>query len=541
MKKKNTHDASLRAVIYARYSSESQREESIEGQLRECYAFARKNDISVVGEYIDRAFSAKTDKRPDFQKMIKDSAKRNFDLVIVWKLDRFARNRYDSANYKAVLKRNGVKVMSATESISEGSEGILLESVLEGMAEYYSADLSEKVIRGHTENALKCKYNGGTLPVGYTTDKEQNYHIDPVTASFVLEAFQNYDEGMTMSEIAAILNQHEVKNTRGGRMSIDNVARLLKNRRYTGEYIYRDIVVPDGIPAIVPKELFDRVQEKIAKNKKAPARHKAEDDYILTTKLFCGECKSLMVGESGTSATKQVYHYYKCVSAKKHTGCHMKPIRKAWIEDLVIHHIKEALHDDKLIEDIVQMFLEFQQKENTVLPYLEHELAEAEKAINNMLNAIEQGIITPMTKKRLDALEEKHRDIETEIIKEKMKRPQLSAQQIRFWFERMREYDITVLEQRKRLIDTFVNAIFIYNDRIIFTFNYKSDSKTVLFSELNSSDITSGVRPVRRFITNLRIFFILRAFSGFGVSAPPRKRPLFFCQKSAQNRVRPHV
>ena len=183
-KKKMNNDGSMRAVIYARYSSESQREESIEGQLRECYAFARKNDISVVGEYIDRAFSAKTDKRPDFQKMIKDSAKRNFDLVIVWKLDRFARNRYDSANYKAVLKRNGVKVMSATESISEGSEGILLESVLEGMAEYYSADLSEKVIRGHTENALKCKYNGGTLPIGYTTDKEQNYHIDPLTAPF---------------------------------------------------------------------------------------------------------------------------------------------------------------------------------------------------------------------------------------------------------------------------------------------------------------------------------------------------------------------
>ena len=321
-KKKITAGSSLRAVIYARYSSESQREESIEGQLRECYAFARKNDISVIGEYIDRAFSAKTDRRPDFQRMIKDSAKRHFDLVIVWKLDRFARNRYDSANYKAVLKRNGVKVMSATESISEGSEGILLESVLEGMAEYYSADLSEKVIRGHTENALKCKYNGGTLPIGYTTDKEQNYHIDPLTAPFVLEAYQNYDEGMTMSEIAVILNQKELKNTRGGRISIENVASLLKNRRYTGEYIYRDIVVPDGIPAIVPKDLFDRVQEKIAKNKKAPARHKAEDDYILTTKLFCGECKSLMVGESGTSCTKQVYHYYKCVSAKKHTGCH---------------------------------------------------------------------------------------------------------------------------------------------------------------------------------------------------------------------------
>ena len=511
-KKKIIANASLRAVIYARYSSESQREESIEGQLRECYAFARKNDISVIGEYIDRAFSAKTDRRPDFQRMIKDSAKRHFDLVIVWKLDRFARNRYDSANYKAVLKRNGVKVMSATESISEGSEGILLESVLEGMAEYYSADLSEKVIRGHTENALKCKYNGGTLPIGYTTDKEQNYHIDPLTAPFVLEAYQNYDEGMTMSEIAVILNQKEVKNTRGGRISIENVASLLKNRRYTGEYIYRDIVVPDGIPAIVPKDLFDRVQEKIAKNKKAPARHKAEDDYILTTKLFCGECKSLMVGESGTSCTKQVYHYYKCVSAKKHTGCHMKPIRKDWIENLVIKQISEFLHDDKLIEDIVHMFMEFQKKENTVIPHLEHELAEVDKAINNMLAAIEQGIINSFTKKRLDELESKHRDIETEIIKEKMKRPQLTAEQVRFWFERMREYDITVLEQRKRLVDTFVNAIFVYNDRIIFTFNYKKDAKTVLFSDLKSSDITNGPRPKSEVRLNLRFSFVFSCF-----------------------------
>ena len=262
-------DTSLRAVIYARYSSESQREESIEGQLRECYAFARKNDISIVGEYIDRAFSAKTDRRPDFQKMIKDSAKKTFNLIIVWKLDRFARNRYDSAFYKAGLKKNGVKVISATESISEGSEGILLESVLEGMAEYYSADLSEKVIRGHTENALKCKYNGGTLPLGYMTDKDQNYHIDPLTAPFVIEAFRNYDEGMTMSEIAAILNQHEIKNSRDGQMSLNNVANMLKNRRYTGEYRYRDIVIPDGIPQIIPTELFDRVQEKIEKNKKA--------------------------------------------------------------------------------------------------------------------------------------------------------------------------------------------------------------------------------------------------------------------------------
>ena len=299
--KRVNDDGSMKAVIYARYSSENQREESIDGQIRECYAFARKNNISVVAEYIDRAFSAKTDRRPDFQRMIKDSAKKNFNLVLVWKLDRFARNRYDSANYKATLKRNGVKVMSVTESISEGSEGILLESVLEGMAEYYSAELSEKVMRGHHENALKCRYNGGTLPIGFSVDKDQNYHVDPITSPYIVEAFTMYDEGRTMKEIVAVLNQHGLKNQRGGELNLNSVSRLLQNRFYIGEYKYREVLVPDGIPAIIPKDLFDRVQEKLAKNKKAPARHKAEDDYLLTTKLFCGDCQSLMFGERSKS------------------------------------------------------------------------------------------------------------------------------------------------------------------------------------------------------------------------------------------------
>lgn len=122
----------MTGVIYARYSSDNQREESIEGQLRECQAFAKKNDITLLEPYIDRALSAKTDNRPNFLKMIKDSAAKKFDVVIVWKLDRFSRNRFDSAHYKNILRKNGIRVISATESISEGAEGILLESMLEG-------------------------------------------------------------------------------------------------------------------------------------------------------------------------------------------------------------------------------------------------------------------------------------------------------------------------------------------------------------------------------------------------------------------------
>lgn len=180
----------MNSVIYARYSSDNQREESIEGQLRECKVFAEKNGIQIVGTYIDRAFSARTDNRPDFQKMIKDSASKKFDVIIVWKLDRFARDRYDSAHYKALLRKNGVKVVSATEKISDGSEGILMEAVLEGMAEYYSAELSEKVVRGLTENALKCKFNGGCIPLGYTIDSEHHFQINPLTAPAVLDAFK---------------------------------------------------------------------------------------------------------------------------------------------------------------------------------------------------------------------------------------------------------------------------------------------------------------------------------------------------------------
>ena len=221
----------MKAVIYARYSSDNQREESIEGQIRECTAFAEKHGITVLRHYIDRAYSAKTDNRPEFQHMVKDSSKRLFDMVIVWKLDRFARNRFDSARYKAVLNKNGAKVVSATEAISEGAEGIILESMLEGYAEYYSADLSQKVIRGRTENALKCKYNGGTPTFGYVIDKDMQYQLDPRTAPVVLEIFTRYDQGATMKEIMEEMRQKGVTTVRGKKIDLNFMARLLKNRK----------------------------------------------------------------------------------------------------------------------------------------------------------------------------------------------------------------------------------------------------------------------------------------------------------------------
>ena len=472
----------MKAVIYARYSSDSQREESIEGQLRECTAFAEKNGITVLRHYIDRAFSARTDNRPEFQNMIKDSGKKLFDMIIVWKLDRFARNRYDSARYKAALKKNGVKVVSATEIISEGAEGIILESVLEGYAEYYSADLSEKVVRGMTENALKCKYNGGTTPMGYVIDADQYFQIDPLTAPFVLEAFKRYDEGATMTQIRDWLNAQGVKNSRGQAITYNNIQRLLNNRRYIGEYSYRSIVVPDGIPMIVPKELFDRVQEKLEKNKKAPARHKAEDDYLLTTKLFCGYCGAYLCGESGTSRTGLVHHYYKCVSVKKkRTECHKKPVRKDWIEDLVVRETMKMLMDDAATEAIVSKLMELQDRENVNLPLYERQLRETETAINNLLNAIQQGILTKSTKARLEELEAVRDDLENRIACEKLAKPRISPEFMTFWLHRFRKLDVKQKSHRKMLIDAFINAIFLYDDKMVITFNYKEGTETITF------------------------------------------------------------
>ena len=492
----------MTAVIYARYSSDNQREESIEGQIRECTAYAEKNGITIVKHYIDRAISAKTDNRPEFQQMIKDSDKKLFDIVLVWKLDRFARNRYDSARYKTQLKKNGVKLMSATEIISEGPEGIILESVLEGYAEYYSADLAEKVVRGQTENILKGRCNGGRGTFGYTLDSERKFHIDPLASPFVLESFRKYRDGLTMKEIRDWLNENGIKNPVGGAFTYNSVEHMLKNRRYIGELKFRDVVVPDAIPPIVPLELFEDVQEKIAKNKKAPARRKAEDDYLLTTKLHCGYCGALMFGESGTSRTGEVHRYYKCATAKKHKGCKKKTVRKQWLEDLVVNQTMQLVRDDAAMESIIAKVMELQDRENTNLPLYEKQLRDAESGIQNMLNAIQAGILTSSTKERLEQLEETKRELEARIAEEKLAKPKVTEEFIRFWLLRFRKLDMSLKDQRQALVDTFINAIYLYDDKVLITFNYKEGTQTITFAEAaqaaskgNGSDLDCFTAP----------------------------------------------
>ena len=489
----------MTAVIYARYSTDSQREESIEGQIRECTAYAEKNGFTVVKHFIDRAISAKTDNRPQFQQMIKDSERGIFDIIIVWKLDRFARNRYDSARYKTQLKRNGVKLVSATEVISAGPEGIILESVLEGYAEYYSADLSEKVVRGMTENALKGIYNGGTIPFGYMIDETRHYQPDPLLAPYVEQTFQKYVDGATRTDLRDWLKAHTIKNSMGGEMSYNTIQRMLSNRRYIGELRLRDVVQPNAIPALVSEDLFNKVQEKLAKNKKAPARHKAEESYLLTTKLYCGKCGALMFGESGVSHTGKMYTYYKCAAAKKKKTCDKKAVRKQWLEDLVVNETMKLVEDDASMNAIIAKVMELQNQESTDLPIYEKQLKETEVGITNMLNAIQMGILTSSTKERLEALEEQRKELQARIAEERLAKPKMKEEFVRFWLLRFRKLDMTQPEQRQALVDTFINAIYLYDDKVLITFNYKEGTETVAFGEAvkaeKSSDMSARGAP----------------------------------------------
>ena len=506
----------MTAVIYARYSSDNQREESIEGQIRECTAYAEKNGITVIKHYIDRAFSAKTDNRPEFQQMIKDSEKRLFDIVLVWKLDRFARNRYDSAHYEYQLERNHVKLVSATEPISDGPAGIMVKSMLTGMAEYYSAELSEKVVRGMTENVLKGKYNGGTIPIGYTVDEEKFFQIDPLKAPFVVEAFQRYNDGATMKELMNWLNDSGVTTNRNQKFTYNSVQTLLTNKRYIGENHFKDIVMPDSIPVIIEKELFDSVQDKIVKNRRAPARHKAEDDYLLTTKLFCGMCGAMMFGECGTSRNKNVHHYYKCANAKRTKTCKKKTVRKEWLEDLVVNETMKMIRDDDCIRSIVDAVMILQEQENTVLPLLEKQMKDIERGIENLLNAIQEGILTSSTKGRLEKLEAQQKELEIRIAEEKLAKPKVSADFVKFWLTNFRKLDPNVKSHRETLINTFVNAVYLYDEKVLITFNYKDGTKTITFDEIaaknapggNGSDVGCFAPPKKHEILRLVLFLL---------------------------------
>ena len=490
----------MKGVIYARYSSDNQREESIEGQLRENKAFAEKNGIEIIETYIDRAFSAKTDNRPEFQRMIKESARKSYDVVIVWKLDRFARNRTDSAMYKAILRKNGKKVISATEAISEGADGIILEAVLEGMAEYYSADLSEKIKRGMTENALKCKNNGCIIPFGYKINEERRYEVVEELIPTVQDIFQRFARGERIKTILDRLNDAGLKTTRGMPFTYNSIHSMLRNRLYIGEYHYADISIPDGAPRIISDELFEAVAKRIETNKRRPAASKAREKYILSGKLFCGQCMSMMDGESCNKKSGVIYRYYKCHSAKKGRGCHKKPVRKEWIETLVVERLLNELLKDGVINRLVEEQYALLNKEDGMLPSLRAQLDDVRKRIKNIIRAIEEGRAAKSVTERLFELEEEESKLMESIAAKEAPAPTISKETMFAILNRVRSLDMTLEENREWLVDCFIKCIILYDDRIVITTGVSDEEIEIPTKEdaeavIASSDLVNTAPP----------------------------------------------
>lgn len=488
----------MNVVIYARFSSHSQTEQSIEGQLKACYEYAQKNNFTVIGEYIDRAMTGTNDNRPDFLKMIEDSGKKTFQGVLVYQLDRFARNRYDSATYKAKLKKNGVRVFSARENISDDASGILVEGLLESMAEYYSAELSQKIRRGMDINAQKCLCTGGNVALGFRVDETKHFQIDEDAAPVVREIFEMYASGKTVNEIILMMNARQVRTSRGSEFNKNSLRKMLKNKRYIGVYTYKDIEIPDGVPRIIDDELFYKVQGIMDKNRKAPARARAKEEYLLTTKLFCGHCKEMMTGFSGTSHTAAKHRYYICNGRKKKL-CDKKTVRKEFIEKLVVNACMELLtpeNIDRIARETVALCE--REQDNANLKRLSKLLRENEKKKKNLLSAIMECDIDVVRKtlyEQIAVLESEKEKLEFEITLEEAAQVRLTIPEVKFFLNALRKGNPDSLKHQKTLIAVFVNAIYLYDDKITLIFNSGDKAVTVDAELLNELERKADATP----------------------------------------------
>lgn len=453
------------AVIYARYSSDSQSEQSIEGQLRVCEQYAKNNNFVILNTYIDRAMTGTNDNRPDFQQMIKDSANKEWQYVIVYKLDRFSRNKYETAKNKKILKDNGVKLLSAMENIPDTPEGIILESLLEGMAEYYSAELAQKVKRGMNETRLKGNFTGGNIIYGYYVENHK-VKVNEEQAEVVRFIYKQYSIGTYVKDIISELTEKRIFN-KGKSFAKNTIYNILKNEKYSGIYRFNGEIFENIYPAIVPSEIYDKVRQKINLNKYG--KRSTEVVYLLRHKLKCGYCGMPISAECGTASNGTKRHYYKCLGRKRKNGCKKSMVRKEVFENFIVDNIIKILSSSKYINIIIDGIMKAQETQsngNSILNPLLKDKKQAENTLSNIMKAVEQGVVNNTTNKRMKDLENQIEDLERQILIEK------SRTILKLSKEDIKEYYIQALQlEHKLLIDYLIQEIKVFEDKIEITFN----------------------------------------------------------------------
>ena len=488
-------DSIKRAVAYARFSSEMQREESIDAQLRAIREYSERNNITLVGTYIDRAKSATSDQRPEFQRMISDAATGQFDAVIVHKLDRFARNRYDSANYKYRLKRYNVQLLSVTENIDGSPESIVLESVLEGMAEYYSRNLAREVEKGKKENARQGRHIGGIPPLGYDVDPHtRKLVINEQEAQAVRMIFSMFVEEKGYTEIRNALNSRGLTTKRGQMFGKNSIHEIVRNEKYTGVYIYNKtaaksidgkmnrhrskdedeiIRVEGAVPAIISTELFEQAQELLKHRQHKGARFKARETYLLSGKIVCGECGAAFAGNHRKAyANHPEYTSYRCTRKNNAVVCRNKEVNRDEVESLVLRTLADKVFDERLVERLEAEYRDYivERDKDTAseMALLAQSIKDFDRQINNIVTVMAQTGSAALAKK-LKELERLREKSHFEFSKLEMQQSEktLSGEQFMKTFRMAKSLIASgTLESKRQLVDQFVDKVIIYADHI---------------------------------------------------------------------------
>lgn len=481
--------ASALGTIYARYSSHSQRDVSIRQQVDDALRYAARHNIYIVACYVDRHLTGRTDRRPDFHRMLREAEAGEWSFVVTWKNDRFARNRYDAAIYKARLKKFGVRCLFSQEDIPAGPEGILLEAMLEGDAEYRSVAMAEDIKRGLAYNAANCMVTGA-IPYGYRRGEDYRLELDPDRAPIVKEIFDRFLAGWQFSVIAEDLNRRGITTATGGQWNKGSFHRLLKNERYTGVYIYGDIRTEGGIPMIISRDDWLVAQQRLQTKKHPQGRPVRRADYLLTGKLFCGLCGSPMVGISGTGKGGGKHYYYTCQGRRVDHKCTKKNVRREWVEDQVCRLAMSVILKDDVIEWMADSVVDYQRRhrDDGTIAALKAQLKQVARARDNMMAAIEAGVITEGTKARLLELEGQVKKLTDAIETERALRPTYARERIIYWLEGFRHGDLEDPAFRQKLVNTFVNSVFLYDDHIKLALNFTGRDSSVDLAFIEGTD-----------------------------------------------------
>ena len=483
------------AVIYARYSSSNQSEQSIEGQIRVCSEYAKAKGLSVIGEYVDRAISGRTDNRPEFQRLMSDCEKKLFDAIIVYRTDRFARNKYDSAIYKRQVRKANIELHYAAEHIPEGPEGIILESLMEGLAEYYSAELSQKIRRGIHESALKAKSTGGNIALGYKIAPDKSFVIDENEAEAVKIIFDMFVDQKTNAEICNYLNGIGMRTSRGNLFTKNAIPNIIKNEKYVGVYTCGEVRIENAVPAIVSEEIFLKAQ--IENNRRRTSKQAAlpRAKYLLSGKLFCGHCKKKMTGVSGTGNQGAKFYYYYCPDSRQKKGCDKKCVTKDWVENIVLAETLSHILTPEVTNFIVTNCYEIQFENKSIdeeVEFFRRKIADNKKAIENTLKVIETGVITESLPVRLKELEMERIQLNGELKKAEAHRKLFTPKHIEFMLRQYAEYGETNSTYKKEIIENFVSEVYLYDDRLMIYYNIDETHPELSKSEISLASPTSS-------------------------------------------------